>query len=118
MHAKLLCQMDQRPTKLKGCVKYVEFWHEEHMEYDVMSRGMVNQDGKHWWYLMMQSMSKLKKEEMMVMLKASTPWKLMIVCVWCMMFGDMLNMFPLRINEHNQDKEHVDVAYGMDRPMV
>jgi hypothetical protein len=43
------------------------------MEYDVMSRGMVNQDGKHWWYLMMQSTSNLKKDEKMVMLKTSTP---------------------------------------------
>jgi hypothetical protein len=34
------------------------------------------------------------------------------------MFRDMLNLFPLCINEHNQDKEHMDVVYGMDRPVV
>jgi hypothetical protein len=31
------------------------------MECDGMCGGVVNQDGKHWWYLMMQSMSKLKE---------------------------------------------------------
>jgi hypothetical protein len=36
-------------------------------------RGVVNQDGKHQWYLMMQSMSKPNKEEKIVMSKASTP---------------------------------------------
>ncbi len=46
-----------------------------------MNVGIVNQDGKHQRYLMMQSMSKLKKEEKMVMLKASAPWKSMIACV-------------------------------------
>jgi hypothetical protein len=51
------------------------------MEYNGMSWGMVNQDGKHWSYLMMQSMSKSKEEEKIVMLKASTPRKLMITCV-------------------------------------
>jgi hypothetical protein len=34
------------------------------------------------------------------------------------MFGDMLNLFLLCLSDHNQDKEHVDVAYGMDRPLV
>ncbi len=69
--------------------------------------GMVNQDGKHQWHLMMQSMSKPKKEE-----------KLMIAYVRCMMFGDVLNMFLLHINDHNQDKEHVDAFDGMDKPLV
>jgi len=36
-----------RPTKLKRCAKHVEFQHKEHMEYDDMNKGMVNQDGKH-----------------------------------------------------------------------
>ncbi len=31
------------------------------MEYDGMSRRVVNQDGKHQWNLMIQSMSKLKE---------------------------------------------------------
>jgi len=43
----LLCWMDQWPTKLKGCTKHAEPQHREHMEYDGMSRGMVNQGGKH-----------------------------------------------------------------------
>jgi hypothetical protein len=59
MHAKLLCWMDQWPIELKGCTKHAEFRHKEHMEYDGMSGGVVNQDGKHRWYLMMQSMIKL-----------------------------------------------------------
>jgi hypothetical protein len=46
------------------------------------------------------------------MLKASTPWKLMIAYVWCIMFGDVLNLFLLRISNHNWDKEH---AYAIDR---
>jgi hypothetical protein len=48
MHAKLLCQMDQRATKLKGYIKYVNPWHINHMEYDYMSEGVVNQDGKNY----------------------------------------------------------------------
>jgi hypothetical protein len=40
-------RMDQQPTKLKGCVKHVELRHKEHVEYDSMSGGMVNQGGKH-----------------------------------------------------------------------
>jgi hypothetical protein len=47
MHAKLLRQMDQMPTELKGYTKHVKPQHGEHMEYDGMSKGMVNQDGKH-----------------------------------------------------------------------
>jgi hypothetical protein len=39
----------------------------------------------------------LKKEENMVMLKASAPQKLMIACVWCMMSSDVLIMFLLPI---------------------
>jgi len=118
MHVKILCWMDQQPTKLKGCAKHVKFWHKKHMEYDGMNRGMVNQDGKHWWYIMMQSMSKQKKEEKMVMLKASTPWKLMIAYVQCMMSNDMLNLLLLRISDHNRDKEHVNIIDGMDGPLV
>ncbi len=66
----------------------------------------------------MKSMSKLKKEEKTVMPKALAPRKLMITCVRCMMFGDMLNLLLLRISDHNQDKEHVDVVDGMDGPLV
>jgi hypothetical protein len=70
LHAKLLCQMDQQLTKLMGCIKHVEPRHGKHMEYDDMSKGMINQDGKHQWYPMMQSMSKPKKEKKTIMLKA------------------------------------------------
>jgi hypothetical protein len=84
------------------------------MGYDGMSGGVVNQDGKHRWDLMMQSMSKSKKEEKMVMLKALAPRKLMIACVRCMMFGDVLNLFLLHISDHNQNKEHMDVVSRMD----
>jgi hypothetical protein len=45
--------MDQWPTKLKGYAKHVKFLHEEHMEYNGMSWGMVNQNGNHSSYLMM-----------------------------------------------------------------
>jgi len=47
MHAKLLCRMNQWPTKQKGWTKHVEFQRKEHMECDRMTRDMVNQDGKH-----------------------------------------------------------------------
>jgi len=60
--------MDQQLTEIKGCTKYTEPQHGEHMGYDDMSKGVVNQDGKHRWYPMMQSMS--KKEEKMIMPKA------------------------------------------------
>jgi hypothetical protein len=30
----------------KGCVKHDELWHKEHIEYDGMNEGMVNQDEK------------------------------------------------------------------------
>jgi hypothetical protein len=43
------------------------------MEYNGMSWGMVNQNGKHCSYLMMQSMSKSKEEEKKVMPNASAP---------------------------------------------
>jgi hypothetical protein len=67
---------------------------------------------------MMQSMSKLK-EEKMVMSKALTPQKLIILCVRCMMFGDVLKLFfLLRIKDHNWDKEHADVVDGIDGPLV
>jgi hypothetical protein len=42
MHAKLLCQMDRRLTKLKGCTKHIEPQHIEHMECDGMSGEVVN----------------------------------------------------------------------------
>jgi hypothetical protein len=60
----------------------------------------------------------VKKEEKMVMLKASTPWKLMTTYVWCMMFGDVLNLHLPHIRDHNWNKEHVDIADGMDGPLV
>ncbi len=69
--------MDWQSTKLKGCATHVKLQHRKHMEYDGMNGGVVNQDGTHWWYLMMQSMSKLK-EEKTVMLRALAPQKLMI----------------------------------------
>ncbi len=53
MHAKLLCQMDQWPIELKGYAKHVKPQHEEHMEYNGMSWGLVNQNGNHSSYLMM-----------------------------------------------------------------
>jgi hypothetical protein len=52
------------------------------------------------------------------MLKASAPWKLMTIYVQCMMSGDMLNLLLLRISNHNRDKEHTNVADGMDGPLV
>jgi hypothetical protein len=57
---------------------------QKNMEYDDRNGGMVNQDGKHRWYLMMQSMSKLKKEEKTVMPKTLTSQKLceMHVAQW------------------------------------
>jgi hypothetical protein len=72
LHAKLLCLMDQWPIELKGCAKHTKPWCGEHMEYDGMSGSVVYQDGKHQWYLLMQSMSKCK-EEKTVMLKTLAP---------------------------------------------
>jgi hypothetical protein len=66
----------------------------------------------------MQSMSKPNKEEKMVMSKASAPQKLMTAYVRCMMSNDMLNLLFDRINDHNQDKEHSNVTYGMDKHLV
>jgi hypothetical protein len=43
----------------------------------------------------------LEREEKTIMLKALTPQKLMIACVRCMMFGDVLILFLLRISDHN-----------------
>jgi len=63
-------------------------------------------------------MSKLKKEEKIVMPKISTPQRLMIAYVRCMMSGVMLNLLLLHLSDHNQDKEHVNDAYGMDRHLV
>jgi len=59
-------------------------------------------------------MSMSKKDEKTVMSKALAPRKLMIACVWCMMFSDMLNLLLLCINDHNQDKEHTNAVFGMD----
>ncbi len=42
----------------------------------------------------------------------------MIAYVQCMMFGDVLNLFLLHINDHNQNKEHANAFDGMDRPLV
>jgi hypothetical protein len=53
MHVKLVCHVDQRPTKLSGCTKHIEPQHGEYMECDSMNRDVENQDGKHQWYLMM-----------------------------------------------------------------
>ncbi len=47
MHAKLLCQMDRQSIELKGCARHIEPLHREHMEYDGMNVGVVNQDGKY-----------------------------------------------------------------------
>jgi hypothetical protein len=63
-------------------------------------------------------MSKPNKEEKMVMSKASAPQKLMTAYVRCMMSNDMLNLLFDRINDHNQDKEHSNVTYGMDKHLV
>jgi hypothetical protein len=46
---------------------------------------------------MMQSMSKSKEEEKIIVAKALAPQKLMTTCVWCMMFGDVPNLLLLRI---------------------
>jgi hypothetical protein len=54
----------------------------------------------------------------MIMLKTLISQKLMTTCVQCMMSNDVLNMFLLHINDHNQNKEHVDVVYGMDMPLM
>ncbi len=89
--------MDQWPIELKGYTKDVKPPHKEHMEYNGMSWGLINQSGNHSSYLMMQSMLKSKEEEKIIMSKASTPRKLMTTCVWCMMFGDVPNLFLLCI---------------------
>jgi hypothetical protein len=34
------------------------------------------------------------------------------------MYNDVLNLFLLHIGDHNQDKEHADIAYGMDGHLV
>jgi hypothetical protein len=36
----------------------------------------------------------------------------------CMMFNDMLNLLLLHLSDHNQDKEHANIAYGMDGHLV
>jgi hypothetical protein len=58
------------------------------------------------------------KEEKTIMLKELAPWKLMTACVWCMMFGDKLNLLLLHTNNHNRDKEHTNTIDGMDRHLV
>jgi hypothetical protein len=35
------------------------------------------------------------------MLKALAPYKLMIACVWCIMFSDVLNLLLICISDHN-----------------
>ncbi len=42
----------------------------------------------------------------------------MTAYVQCMMFDVMLNFLMLHINDHNQDKEHMNNVYGMDRHLV
>ncbi len=66
----------------------------------------------------MQSTSKPKKEEKMVISKALTFRKLMITYVWCMMSGDVLNLLLLCISNHTQDKEHTNITNGMDGPLL
>lgn len=34
------------------------------------------------------------------------------------MFGDVLNLLLLHISNHNQNKEHMDAAFGMDGHLV
>jgi len=84
--------MDQWLIELKGYAKHVKPRHEEHMEYNGMNWGVVNQNGNHCSYLMMQSMSKSKEENKIIMWKASRPQRLMTTCVGCMMFGDVPNL--------------------------
>jgi hypothetical protein len=89
--------MDQWPTELKRYAKHVKPQHEEHMEYNNMSWGVVNKNGNHCSYLLMQSMSKSKEKEKIIMRKALAPRKLMTTFVGCMMFSDVPNLFLLRI---------------------
>jgi hypothetical protein len=42
----------------------------------------------------------------------------MTICVWCMMLRDMLILLLLCISDHNQDKEHTKIVYGMDKPLI
>ncbi len=63
-------------------------------------------------------MSKPKKEEKMVMSKASTFQKLATTYVRCMMSSDVLNLFLLHIYDHNQDKKHINIVDGMDGPLM
>jgi hypothetical protein len=53
----------------------------------------------------------------MILLRTLIPQTLMITCVQCVMSNDVLNMFLLHINDHNQNKKHVDVVYRMDMPL-
>ncbi len=82
---------------LKGYTKHVKIQHEEHMEYNGMSWGMVNKNGNHCSYLLMESMSKSKEEEKIIMRKASALQKVMTKCVVCMMFRDVPNLLMLCI---------------------
>ncbi len=104
-------------NQIKGMRK--THWTSTRRAYEIWwyERGMVNQSGKHRWYLMMQSMSE-SKEEKIVTPKASAPWKLMITCVWCIMSGDKLNLLLLHLSDQNQNKEHVDTTNGIDGPLV
>jgi hypothetical protein len=65
------------------------------MECGGMSGDMVNQD--------VESINTLKANNYL--------WR-------CMMYGDMLNLFLLCISDHSQDKEHKDIADGMDEYFV
>jgi hypothetical protein len=47
--------------ELKEYPRYNVHWHEEHMEYGDINKGMVNLNGMHRWYLQMWSMPKQKK---------------------------------------------------------
>jgi hypothetical protein len=67
---------------------------------------------------MMQSMSKSKKEEKMVMQNALAPQKLMIAYVRCKMSGDVLHLLLLCINDHNWNKENMDVVNGINGPLM
>lgn len=60
----------------------------------------------------------LKKKEKTIMLKASTPRKLMNAYAQCMMSSDVLNLLLLCINNHNQNRKHTNIIDGMDGPLV
>ncbi len=67
---------------------------------------------------MMESMSKFKKWGKYDNVEGINTLK--VDDYMCVMHdvGVMLNLFLLLIRDHNQDKEHVDATYGMDRNLV